>query len=91
MASATKTDRLEIRLTPDQKNEIERAAAISGRSVSDFSTSVLIKEAEEVIRFERDLAMSKEAWEAFSAIVDRPAKPLRGLADLLRRPSVFTD
>jgi uncharacterized protein (DUF1778 family) len=91
MASPTKSDRLEIRLTPDQKSEIERAAAISGRSVSDFSTSVLVKEAEEVIRFERDLAMSKEAWAAFTKIVDRPAKPLNALAELLRRPTVFTD
>jgi len=32
----TKPDRIELRLSPDQKALIERAAACLGRSVSDF-------------------------------------------------------
>jgi uncharacterized protein (DUF1778 family) len=91
MATATKNDRLELRLTSDQKQEIEQAAAISGRSVTDFSVALLIEHANEVIRQERELRMSQPAWEAFNAILDQPAKPLSGLADLLQRPSVFTD
>ena len=91
MATTMKSDRLELRLTSDQKSEIERAAALSGRSVTDFSVSVLVREAEEVIRFERELHLSKKSWDAFNEILDRPAKPLAGLADLLKRPSVFSD
>ena len=91
MASAIKSDRLELRLTPEQKAEIEQAAALSGRSVSDFSVTVLVKEANEVIQIERELRMSKQAWAAFNEILDRPAKPVSGLADLLQRPSVFSD
>jgi uncharacterized protein (DUF1778 family) len=91
MAPATKSDRLELRLTSDQKSEIEQAAALSGRSVTDFSVSVLVREAEEVIRFERELHLSKKSWDAFNEILDRPAKPVAGLADLLKRPSVFSD
>lgn len=89
--SATKSDRLELRLTRDQKSEIEQAAALSGRSVTDFSVSLLVREAEHVIRVERDLRMSKDSWEAFNAILDQPAKPVSGLADLLGRPTVFED
>lgn len=91
MANATKSDRLELRLTSDQKSEIEQAAALSGRTVTDFSVSVLVREAEEVIRFERELHLSKKSWDAFNEILDRPAKPVSGLADLLKRPSVFSD
>ena len=91
MANATKSDRIELRLTSDQKSEIEQAAALSGRTVTDFSVSVLVREAEEVIRFERELHLSKKSWDAFNEILDRPAKPVSGLADLLKRPSVFSD
>ena len=52
MANVTKSDRLELRLTSEQKSEIEQAAALSGRTVTDFSVSVLVREADDVIRFE---------------------------------------
>ena len=89
--AVTKSDRIALRLTREQKTEIEQAAAISGRSVTDFSVPLLVKEAEQVIRVERDLHMSKKSWDAFNDILDRPAKPVSGLADLLKRPSVFED
>jgi uncharacterized protein (DUF1778 family) len=89
MRSTPKSDRLDLRLTPEHKQEIERAAALSGSSVTEFSVTVLVKEAAEVIRRERDLAMSLEAWTAFNDVLDRPARPVAGLASLLSRPSVF--
>jgi len=89
--SAAKNDRIDLRMTAAQKAEIERAAAISGRTLTDFSVSVLVREAEEVIHRERDLSMSQEAWDAFSEVLDRPARSIDALADLLRRPSVFVD
>lgn len=91
MTPALKSDRLELRLTAEQKRTIEQAATISGRSVTDFSVPVLIDQANEVIRRERELRMSSDAWRAFAEILDRPAKPIAELAQLLRRPSVFTD
>ena len=89
--ATTKSDRLELRLTREQKIEIEQAAALTGRSVTDFSVPLLVKEAGEVIRVERDLRMSKKSWDAFNEILDRPARPVSGLAELLKRPSVFED
>ena len=86
-----KNDRLELRLTADQKRTIEQAATISGRSVTDFSVPLLIAEASEVIRQDRELRVSAEAWDAFNEVLDRPAASVPGLAELLRRPSIFTD
>lgn len=91
MSVTTKSDRLELRLTAEQKAAIEQAAALSGRSVTDFSVPVLVREAGEVIRIDRELKLSKRSWDAFNKILDRPAQNVSGLADLLSRPSVFTD
>ncbi len=91
MTSALKSERLELRLTATQKRTIEQAATISGRSVTEFSVPFLVDQANEVIREDRELHMSEAAWEQFNEILDSPAKSLSGLADLLRRPSVFTD
>ena len=91
MSASPKSGRLELRLTSAQKTEIERAAALTGRTVTDFSVGILVREAEEVIRFERELHLSKKSWDTFNAILDRPARPVSGLADLLARPSVFRE
>ena len=91
MASTIKDNRLDLRLNNEQKRQIERAAAISGRSLTDFSVTVLVEESEQVIRREKDLAVSAEAWEAFNRLLERPAQPIEGLARLLNRPTVFTD
>jgi uncharacterized protein (DUF1778 family) len=91
MGIGTKNDRIELRLTSEQKSEIERAAAIAGTSITDFSVPLLVKQATEIIRHERELRISKRAWDAFNCILDAPAKPLAGLADLLQRETVFRD
>ncbi len=91
MSSALKNERIEIRLTSDQKRTIEQAATIAGRSVTDFSVTLLLEEASEMIRQDRERRMSAEAWGAFNEILERPAKPIEELAELFRRPSVFTD
>lgn len=91
MTTALKSDRIEIRLTADQKRTIEQAATIAGRSVTDFSVPLLVDEATEVIRQDRELRMSAQAWDTFNEILDRPAKPITELAELFRRTSVFID
>lgn len=46
---AVKTDRLEARLSPDQRALIERAASAAGVSVSAFVVGAAIDRADEVI------------------------------------------
>lgn len=86
-----KDKRLELRVTGEQKELIEQAAALEGRSVTDFSTHALTEHAHEVIRREHQLMLDAELFDAFRAELDRPAEVLPGLADLFRRPSVFGD
>lgn len=91
MSTTPKNGRIDLRLSTTQKGRIEQAAALTGRTVTDFSVDVLVREAEDVIQRERVMMVDTATWDAFSAVVDRPAQSVSGLADLLRRPSVFTD
>lgn len=86
-----KDRRLDVRVTAPQKEMIEKAAAIQGRSVSDFTTDTLTTRAEEVIRRDRELRVSEEGYAAFIAALDEPARELEGVAALFRTPSVFRD
>ncbi len=64
--SPLKSARLEFRVTADQKEVIEEAAAIEGRTVTDFSASVLVERAQEVIERERRLRVDAVRLDASS-------------------------
>ena len=46
---ATKTERVEMRLNPEHKELLERAAALSGQTVSAFGVPLLIEKARETL------------------------------------------
>lgn len=91
MATKTKTERLELRLTLEQKLAIELAASIEGRSLTDFSVQHLVREANKVIRDENRIVLSPEAWEAFQAELARPPRVIPELVELFSRPDIFVD
>ncbi|AZS42425.1 MULTISPECIES: type II toxin-antitoxin system TacA family antitoxin [Microbacterium] len=90
-ASPLKSARLEFRVTADQKAAIEEAAAIEGRTVTDFSASALVERAQEVIERERRSQVDAVRFEAFIEVMERPARSIDGLRELLRRETVFVD
>jgi uncharacterized protein (DUF1778 family) len=87
----TKDRRIEVRVTGAQRELIERAAVLQGRTLSDFTADTLTERAEEVIRRDRELRVDEEAFAAFSTALDAPAQSIDGLAELFRHPSVFID
>lgn len=89
--SPLKSARLEFRVTADQKEVIEEAAAIEGRTVTDFSASVLVERAQEVIERERRLRVDAVRFDAFIEVMERPPRTVEGLRELMRRDSVFVD
>lgn len=86
-----KNARLEFRITSEQKDAIEEAAAIEGRTVTDFSASALYERAQEVIERERRLRVDAIRFDAFIEVMDRPSRSVAGLHELLSRESVFVD
>lgn len=81
--STTKSARLETRVSPEQKELIERAAAYAGRSVSDFVVALVEVAAKQVVeeyeRLHLNQTQSRTLVEALLA-PKRPNKKLRTAA-----------
>jgi uncharacterized protein (DUF1778 family) len=85
----TRTEKLDLRLTPAAKRVLLAAAAASARSVSEFVLESALARAEETLPDRRRFGLDAERWAAFQAALDAPPRALPRLAKLLREPSVF--
>ena len=79
-ATKSQTVRLDIRIDPQAKTIIERAASITGQTLTDFAASNLVQSAMETIERHERLVLSDRDRDCFLAVLDRPAKPLPALA-----------
>ncbi len=75
----TKTARLEARITPDVHALLVRAAALVGRSVSDFVVSAAQRAAEEAIAQRQVIALAQEDQERFVAALLKPRPSARAM------------
>ena len=71
-ADSIKTQRLETRLTTEQKATIERATRLSGRSMSDFVTQAAFEAARAVIRDHEKMVLSAKDAEIFANALNNP-------------------
>ena len=78
---------LSMRLPDADLAIIDRAAQLQGRSRTEFMRDAAVRAAEEAIMDTNLLRVSPEAFEAFVAMLDAPAKPVPALTELLRRPA----
>ena len=70
---ATRQERIEARVTVEQKKVIERAAALQGQSVSQFITGNAQQAAEQVIRDREVIRLSMRDSMSFAqALIDPP-------------------
>ncbi len=80
-----RAQRLEARVTAEQKTLIERAAALQGRTVTDFVLTSVQEAARRAIEEHRLLELSVRDSEAFVAALLR-SKPVNSrLRDTVRR------
>lgn len=89
MAIATRSEKLDLRLTPEAKRVLSAAAQASRRSVSDFVLESALARAEEALPDRRQFGLDAEQWQAFLTALDAPARPLPRLERLMAEPSVF--
>ena len=71
----TRSARLDLRLTPDNREVIAQAAAISGTNLSDYVTSVTLSAARRDIAAARTIYLDAAAWDNFLRILDEPDTP----------------
>jgi len=88
LASSHKRERLEARLTPEQKALLQQAAALEGTSLTDFVMRSAQRAAEQVIRDHVVLTLAASESQSFvAALLDPPAPnaALRAAAEHYKR------
>jgi len=84
-ARARKLERIEARVRPEQKTEIERASSLQGTSVSDFVVQNALEAAQRVIR-EHEVWMLRGADSAmFVDVLLHPPEPNARMKEAARR------
>jgi uncharacterized protein (DUF1778 family) len=81
----TRAERLEARVTAEQKSLIERAAALQGRTVTDFVLTSVQDAARRAIEEHNRIALSVHDSEAFVDALLNPKPVNDRLRDTVRR------
>src|SRR5437016_12321742 len=85
MAIAETTERLEARITPDQKDLFKRAASLRGVTVTDFVVSSVHEAAVKTLEATHVLEFSRREQQAFvDALLNPEARNERLVADAKR-------
>lgn len=84
-ASRVRAERLETRVTAEQKRLIEHAAALQGRSVTDFVLTSLQDAARRAIEEHQHLTLSLRDSQAFVQALVEPERVNDRLRDTVRR------
>lgn len=85
--SKDKTCRMDIRLTQDQRNSYEQAAALRGQTLTQWTTQHLDECARRDIDQARTTALEAAAFQSFCDMLDAPMpKPA---VDLLAREEIW--
>ena len=89
MAGATKDERLQIRVSPDEKRLLELAAEAAHVSVSAFVVIAAAERAEYMLAERTIVRLAPAAAEAFSVALNEPGRVDERLAAALARPPGF--
>ena len=82
---AAKAQRIEMRLTPEHKELLERAAEASGQPLTAFALAILIERAHEVLDRHSRTVLSRRDFEAFLKIIDDDREPSARLKQAVKR------
>lgn len=83
-SSTTRDHTLRIRFSEQERDCIDRAARVLGKTRSEFMRETICREAENVLRDRAFLQLDDEAFSRFDAMLDAPPAPSAELRRLLR-------
>lgn len=89
MSTTARSEKLDLRLTPQAKQRLYAAAQAEQRSVSEFVLQSALERAEETLAERRVFLLGPEQWKKFQAALDAPPRALPRLKKLLREPGLF--
>ena len=88
-----KTDRMEARVSPEERQRIEQASVVAGMSVSAFMVNAAVDRADEVISQAATTAVPADYFDALLVALDdpEPAPRLSGAASKAARTKRIRD
>jgi len=86
-----RSERLEVRTTPEERAIIDRAVAATGTEMTEFVVSNLTMAARRVLADRSEFVLDDDERAAWEAANRRKARDLAGLRALMERPSPFVD
>jgi uncharacterized protein (DUF1778 family) len=87
--TSTRSEKLDLALTPEAKRTLNMVASAAGRPVSEFVLESALARAEETLADRRHFGLDADHWAAFMAALDAPPRELPRLRKLFREPSVL--
>ena len=86
----TRSERLEVRTSKDERALIDRAVAEQGTDLTQFVVTNLTVAAQRVLADRSEFVLDADAAGAWEAVNRRRPRDLPGLRRLMQRPSPFT-
>jgi uncharacterized protein (DUF1778 family) len=89
---SVKNERLDVRVTSEEKAAIREAAVATHQDVSTFLRNAIFQRIDEVRAEQRRWVLDSERWDAFNEALSGPAEPIEDsptLTELLTTPSIL--
>lgn len=86
---ATRTEKLDLRLTVQAKRALQSAAAASHKTLSDFVLESALARADNVLAERQVFRLDEKRWQAFLVALDAPPQERPRLKRLLNEPSIL--
>ena len=83
MTATARSRRLDLRVAPDEKELIDRAAALTGSNTTDFIRSTTLAAARDAIRMHEVIKLTAEGSRVFVEALVNPPEPNEHLRALV--------
>jgi uncharacterized protein (DUF1778 family) len=90
-APIAKRDSLNLRIKPEERSLIDRAAQSLGKNRTDFILDAARRAAEEALLDRGGLMVAPEAYAEFVKRIDAPPRPNERLRQTMRTPAPWDD
>jgi uncharacterized protein (DUF1778 family) len=77
--TAQRPDRISLRLGRDAKRKLERAAAYSDKTLTNFVIDVALQRAEAIVRQHEVITLTRAEWDRFQQMLLDPPEPNKRL------------
>ena len=89
METAKKTERLDLRLTPEARRILQQAARERHTTISQFVLDSALRSANSILAERSRIFLNAEQWMAFQEALDGPPRRHPRMERLLNEPTVL--